>query len=73
MLKFPSQCVVTAEAVMWNKDMSKALQNGSLRELSELRHVFVFFFISLFCFKFLLTYNRDIYHRIYLFFFPHKE
>lgn len=37
MLKFPSQCVVTAESVVWTKDMSEALQNGSLRELSDLR------------------------------------
>lgn len=38
MLKFPSQCVVTAESVVWTKDMSEALQNGSLRELSDLRY-----------------------------------
>lgn len=38
MLKFPSQCVVTAESVVWTKDMSQALQNGSLRELSDLRY-----------------------------------
>ena len=42
MLKFPSQCVVTAESVMWNKDMTDALQNGSLRGLSDLRHVRLF-------------------------------
>ena len=39
MLKFPSQCVLTAEAVIWNRDMSEALQNGSLRGLSDLRYV----------------------------------
>ena len=38
MLKFPSQCVVTAESVVWTKDMSEALKNGSLRELSDLRY-----------------------------------
>lgn len=38
MLKFPSQCVVTAESVVWTKDMSEALHNGSLRELSDLRY-----------------------------------
>ena len=38
MLKFPSQCVVTAESVVWTKDISEALQNGSLRELSDLRY-----------------------------------
>ena len=38
MLKFPSQCVVTAESVVWTKDMSEALQNGRLRELSDLRY-----------------------------------
>ena len=38
-VKFPSQCVVTAEAVVWNKDMTEALQNGSLRGLSNLGYV----------------------------------
>ena len=38
MLKFPSQCVVTAESVVWTKDMNEALQNGSLRELSDLKY-----------------------------------
>ena len=38
-LKFPSQCVVTAEAVLWNKEMTEVLQNKSLRGLSNLRCV----------------------------------
>ena len=42
MVKFPSQCVVTAESVMWNKDVTDALQNGSLHGLSDLRHVRLF-------------------------------
>lgn len=39
-LKFPGQCVLTAEAIMWSKDMSEALQNGSLRGLCDLKYVF---------------------------------
>lgn len=41
LLKFPNQCILTTEAVMWSKDMSEALQNGSLRGLSDLKYVFL--------------------------------
>ena len=41
LLKFPNQCILTTEAIMWSKDMSEALQNGSLRGLSDLKYVFL--------------------------------
>ena len=41
LLKFPNQCILTTEAIMWSKDMSEALQSGSLRGLSDLKYVFL--------------------------------
>ena len=41
LLKFPNQCILTTEAIMWSKDMSEALENGSLRGLSDLKYVFL--------------------------------
>ena len=38
LVKFPSQCVLTAEAIVRNINMTEALQSGSLRELSQLRY-----------------------------------
>lgn len=38
LVKFPSQCVLTAEAIVRNINMTEALQSGSLRELTQLRY-----------------------------------
>ena len=39
MVKFPSQCVLTAEAILRNQDLTEALQSGNLRQLFNLRSV----------------------------------
>ncbi|XP_073235787.1 dynein heavy chain domain-containing protein 1-like [Porites lutea] len=47
LLKFPNQCILTTEAIMWSKDMSEALQNGSLRGLSDLKKSLAGFMVDL--------------------------
>ena len=39
MVKFPSQCVLTAEAILRNQDLTEALQSGNLRQIVNLRSV----------------------------------
>ncbi|XP_013418883.1 dynein heavy chain domain-containing protein 1-like [Lingula anatina] len=38
LLRFPSQCVLVAEAIMWQKAMTKALEHGDKDQLTEIRN-----------------------------------
>ena len=37
LLRFPSQCVLTGEAVMWSRDVQPAVKEGDLKQLAQIR------------------------------------